>query len=237
MCEGTSVSSTSCEVSPSFHFLALPAMWQLRILSVTSSPLSGRYCTEANKQKIFRFNPGKTLKLFPPQHPYLPKGCDGCTAKQSFARGDRDICTTCTQIRSYALNQIKNRAVKEMKAQHLPPIKIRSTNYVTGEMYCGNFDRKNLIQHVEDISILPVALDIDNILPTLQDGQREDMIPSHTTTSKVSRHVVKYSKYTIIRQVRVNGQTVTKTLQLKCEIREYGRNRVEYPYSIRELRQ
>ena len=199
--------------------------------------LHGDNCTEANKQKIFRYNPGKSMTLFPPQHPYLPKGCDGCSGKQSFARGDRDICTTCTQIRSYALNQIKNRAVKEMIAQHLPPIKIRSTNYVTGEMYCGNFDRKNLIQHVEDISILPVALDIDNILPTLQDGQREDMIPSHTTPSKVSRHVVEYSKYTIIRQVRVNGQTVTKTLQLKCEIREYGRNRAEYPYSIRELRQ
>ena len=32
---------------------------------------NGDNCTEANKQKIFRFNPGKTLKLFPPQHPYF----------------------------------------------------------------------------------------------------------------------------------------------------------------------
>lgn len=32
--------------------------------------LHGDNCTEANKQKIFRYNPGKTLKLFPPQHPY-----------------------------------------------------------------------------------------------------------------------------------------------------------------------
>ena len=67
---GTRSSSTSCPVSPSFHLRGLLLNWQFRILSVTTSPLSGRYCTEANKQKIFRFNPGKTLKLFPPQHPY-----------------------------------------------------------------------------------------------------------------------------------------------------------------------
>ncbi len=32
--------------------------------------LRGNNCTEAAKQQIFRFNPGKDLKLFPPKHPY-----------------------------------------------------------------------------------------------------------------------------------------------------------------------
>lgn len=32
--------------------------------------LRGNNCTEAAKQQIFRFNPGKTLQLFPPKHPY-----------------------------------------------------------------------------------------------------------------------------------------------------------------------
>lgn len=32
--------------------------------------LRGNNCTEAAKQQIFRFNPGKELKLFPPRHPY-----------------------------------------------------------------------------------------------------------------------------------------------------------------------
>lgn len=31
----------------------------------------GNNCTEAAKQQIFRFNPGKTLQLFPPKHPYF----------------------------------------------------------------------------------------------------------------------------------------------------------------------
>ena len=83
---GTRSSSTSCEVSPSFHFLALPETWQFRILSVTTSPLSGRYCTEANKQKIFRFNPGKTLKLFPPQHPYYKTPAASQKAIEQTAR-------------------------------------------------------------------------------------------------------------------------------------------------------
>ena len=32
--------------------------------------LRGQNCTQAAKQQIFRFNPGKDLKLFPPKHPY-----------------------------------------------------------------------------------------------------------------------------------------------------------------------
>ena len=34
------------------------------------SMLRGNNCTEAAKQQIFRFNPGKELNLFPPKHPY-----------------------------------------------------------------------------------------------------------------------------------------------------------------------
>ena len=34
------------------------------------SMLRGQNCTDAAKQQIFRFNPGKSLKLFPPKHPY-----------------------------------------------------------------------------------------------------------------------------------------------------------------------
>lgn len=32
--------------------------------------LRGDNCTDAAKQKIFRYNPGKSLQLFPPKHPY-----------------------------------------------------------------------------------------------------------------------------------------------------------------------
>lgn len=35
------------------------------------SMLRGNNCTEAAKQQIFRFNPGKSLELFPSKHPYF----------------------------------------------------------------------------------------------------------------------------------------------------------------------
>ena len=56
----------------------------------------GDNCTEANKQKIFRYNHGKTLKLFPPQHPYLPKSCDGCDTNLRLAYNpDNPKCQAC----------------------------------------------------------------------------------------------------------------------------------------------
>lgn len=45
--------------------------------------LRGNNCTENAKQQIFRFNPGKTLQLFPPKHPYY-KGPKAEQVKQAI---------------------------------------------------------------------------------------------------------------------------------------------------------
>lgn len=47
------------------------------------SMLQGNNCTEAAKQQIFRFNPGKTLELFPAKHPYF-KGPKPQQVKQAI---------------------------------------------------------------------------------------------------------------------------------------------------------
>jgi SPP1 gp7 family putative phage head morphogenesis protein len=49
----------------------------------TLSMQKGDNCTEAAKQQIFRFNPGKELQLFPPKHPYF-KGPKTEQLKQSI---------------------------------------------------------------------------------------------------------------------------------------------------------
>ena len=36
----------------------------------TMAMLRGDNCTDREKQKMFRYNPGKTMELFPPKHPY-----------------------------------------------------------------------------------------------------------------------------------------------------------------------
>ena len=49
----------------------------------TLSMQRGDNCTEAAKQQIFRFNPGKELQLFPPKHPYF-KGPKAEPLKQAI---------------------------------------------------------------------------------------------------------------------------------------------------------
>lgn len=53
-----------------------------------------------NKAGIFRFNPGLEGKTFPPKHPYLPKGCEGCTqgVRNLAYNPDSEKCRACLSI-------------------------------------------------------------------------------------------------------------------------------------------
>ena len=75
--------------------------------------LKGDNCTEANKQKIFRSNPGKELKLYPQQHPYFPKNCGGCNANLKLAYNPHsEKCQACGIIakcmQQYTAPQFQN---------------------------------------------------------------------------------------------------------------------------------
>lgn len=72
------------------------------------SMLRGNNCTEAAKQQIFRFNPGKELKLFPPKHPYY-KAPDA--AKQVIEQLNEE------QQRQYFAR--RRREIREYMADHL----------------------------------------------------------------------------------------------------------------------
>ena len=39
---------------------------------------AGDACTEEPKARMFRYNVGREMTLFPAKHPYLPKGCGDC---------------------------------------------------------------------------------------------------------------------------------------------------------------
>lgn len=72
------------------------------------SMLRGNNCTDAAKQQIFRFNPGKELKLFPPKHPYY-KAPDA--AKQVIEQLNEE------QQRQYFAR--RRREIREYMADHL----------------------------------------------------------------------------------------------------------------------
>ncbi|GHV35639.1 hypothetical protein FACS1894180_0340 [Bacteroidia bacterium] len=65
-------------------------------LATTQLDKSGK-----NKAAIFRFNPGQTGQLFPPKHPYFPKGCGDCPYHDiTLAYKPESIqCQACKQIR------------------------------------------------------------------------------------------------------------------------------------------
>lgn len=51
-----------------------------------------------NKSAIFRFNPGKEGKVFPPKHPYLPKGCGDCEFNRLAYNPNSEKCRACKII-------------------------------------------------------------------------------------------------------------------------------------------
>jgi len=56
---------------------------------------AGEAATAKPKQQIFRFNPGKTERVFPPRHPYLPKGCGDCQYRKQRRLGYNPSNPTC----------------------------------------------------------------------------------------------------------------------------------------------
>lgn len=54
-----------------------------------------------NKAQIFRFNPGKDKKIFPPKHPYYPKNCGNCNLKQFKIGKGKPECALCVYNESH----------------------------------------------------------------------------------------------------------------------------------------
>lgn len=71
----------------------------------------GAACTARPKQQIFRFNPGKQQKIFPPKHPYLPKypDCANCDYQKLAWRPNRQYCLICSSIKKcYKTEETEN---------------------------------------------------------------------------------------------------------------------------------
>lgn len=60
-----------------------------------------------NKAAIFRFNPGIDERLFPPKHPYLPKGCGDCRRgiRNLAYDPDSEQCRACLTLAKIATKQ------------------------------------------------------------------------------------------------------------------------------------
>ena len=73
---------------------------------------AGEAATAKPKQQIFRFNPGKTERVFPPRHPYLPKGCGDCQFRSERRLGykpDNPLCQACGAIQKCLRDEVQRR--------------------------------------------------------------------------------------------------------------------------------
>ena len=70
--------------------------------------------TDTPKKQIFRFNPGKTGKLFPPKHPYLPKGCGNCDKNLRLAYdANSEQCKACAALAKCWKEKVRTEASRE----------------------------------------------------------------------------------------------------------------------------
>ena len=79
----------------------------------------GAACTARPKQQIFRFNPGKQQKIFPPKHPYFPKGCGNCQYKQLDYNPSSTQCQACRAILQNIEKEIKRREENRKECERL----------------------------------------------------------------------------------------------------------------------
>lgn len=94
-----------------------------------------------NKAAIFRFNPGKEMKLMPPKHPYLPKGCGNCEFRKERNLYDpaNPTCQACDAI-AKCLSKFEDvKGGRERRKQ----LRVKAKEKFAGvEMTNSNFNHK-----------------------------------------------------------------------------------------------
>lgn len=179
-----------------------------------------------NKAQIFRFNPGKDKKIFPPKHPYYPKNCGDCQFRKFSANEDSTSCGVCRFIRRMQLERAKNSFTREFWGRHLT---IENSRFFSNKFILTNTSIRNFRSHAERIEELealifatehPEALEFARV----EEIDREEHSDANAD-GKVNRNILNYTKY----YINVNGQDYT----LSFELHSKG---FEQPYGVRRGR-
>lgn len=120
----------------------------------------GDNCTSDKKAQIFRYNAGKELKVFPPKHPYLPKGCGDCPKKSNtllLTKSDRPLpqCKVCGEI----FNQCLKRQYEEIRSwskKNIPEKigwQIKGENLATGSIKITRSAIKGVLGHTLNMAV------------------------------------------------------------------------------------
>lgn len=129
----------------------------------------GELATDTPKKKIFRFNAGKEMKIFPSKHPYLPKGCGECDVRKRInlvTKKDPALpqCRTCRYLLKECLKQTEKN-ITEWKKKHIDEkngLSIKSNNLATGEILITRGSVRNTMGHTANLNIHNSLFDIEN---------------------------------------------------------------------------
>ena len=179
-----------------------------------------------NKAQIFRFNPGKDKKIFPPKHPYYPKNCGNCQFRKFSANEDSTSCGVCRFIRRMQLERAKNSFTREFWGRHLT---IENSRFFSNKFILTNTSIKNFRSHadrIEELEALIFAMEHPEALEfaRVEEIDREEHSDANAD-GKVNRNILNYTKY----YINANGQDYT----LSFELHKKG---FEQPYAVRRGR-
>ncbi|MCZ2393041.1 MAG: phage head morphogenesis protein [Chitinophagales bacterium] len=110
-----------------------------------------------NRLEIFRFNPGKQKVIFPPKHPYYPKGCGEDMSKLKGMTGiyldaKKENC----KAKKWA-EEMRKEKIKESRSKATAEIKKWLDDNVKEEYYADNENLKTGKLHISKSTIMAVA--------------------------------------------------------------------------------
>jgi SPP1 gp7 family putative phage head morphogenesis protein len=166
----------------------------------------------SNKAAIFRFNPGKSMKLMPPKHPYLPKGCGDCSYNKLAYNPNSEKCQACKSIREIedqrkavkAISIARNKAISSISDGTFKNELLGLGNIKTGFLYKSRKSIKTLLHHSRNVAEIETAMSIIDHLDKLEfvrtsylgEGKNlKDPIEQQKIQKKIDRGVVGYNIY------------------------------------------
>ena len=202
----------------------------------------GDACTSDPKEKIFRYNAGKELKLFPPKHPYLPKGCGKCEAGMQLAWGlGKPECAACLMIRQMApLQTITPRSDKPVfrrmqknarNAYGEEIIQERGAQFYTSKFVCSKDDFDKIIGHCYTGEEIEAARKLPTLFSNVFNGRYE---PLHIDRPNIRKKIAEGAIHFVYYEIKIDGVMYElQTMAIKDKYNKHGVV-VEHPYSLKK---
>lgn len=129
---------------------------------------AGDACTDTPKSRMFRYNAGREMTVFPKKHPYLPKGCSDCPKRGRLnlaTRPDRLLpqCKVCGEVFKECRRMSEQR-LNEWKKIKIPErggLTLSGDNFKTGSILITRQSVKGVIGHTLNLAVRDSLLGIE----------------------------------------------------------------------------